>query len=78
LSPARITVIRAGHPQPEACANTPQAAPSRVKVIAAGPVFGTEAFPPDQWSIEAATAFVHRELDRWAKDVRENNIQVEQ
>lgn len=39
---------------------------------------GTEAFPPDQWSIEAATAFVHRELDRWAKDVRENNVQVEQ
>ena len=39
---------------------------------------GTEAFPPDQWSIEAATAFVQRELDRWAKDVRENNIRVEQ
>jgi len=39
---------------------------------------GTEAFPPDQWSIEAATAFVRRELDRWARDVRENNIQAEQ
>jgi len=39
---------------------------------------GTEAFPPDQWSIEAATVFVRRELDRWAKDVRENNIQAEQ
>lgn len=39
---------------------------------------GTEAFPPDQWSIEAATAYVRRELDRWAKDVRENNIQAEQ
>lgn len=38
---------------------------------------GTEAFPPAQWSIEAAAAFVHRELDRWAKEVRDNNIQVE-
>jgi tripartite-type tricarboxylate transporter receptor subunit TctC len=39
---------------------------------------GTEAFPPDQWSTEAATAFVRRELDRWARDVRENNIRAEQ
>jgi len=39
---------------------------------------GTEAFPPDQWSPEAASAFVRQELDRWARVVRENNIQVEQ
>jgi len=39
---------------------------------------GTEAFPPDQRSSEAASAFVRRELDRWARVVRENNIQVEQ
>lgn len=39
---------------------------------------GTEAFPPEQQTIEAATAFVRRELDRWAKDVRENDIRVEQ
>lgn len=38
---------------------------------------GTEAFPSDQWSTEAASAFVRRELDRWARDVRENNIKAE-
>ena len=38
---------------------------------------GTEAFPPDQRSIEAAAAFVRRELDRWAIAVRDNKIQVE-
>ena len=48
------------------------------QVVKAYKESGTEAFPPDQWSIEAATAFVHRELDRWEKVVRENNIQVEQ
>jgi len=39
---------------------------------------GTETFPPEQRSIEAATAFVGRELERWAKEVRDNNIRVEQ
>jgi tripartite-type tricarboxylate transporter receptor subunit TctC len=39
---------------------------------------GTEAFPPEQRSIEAAAAFVRRELERWARDVRDNNIRVEQ
>jgi len=39
---------------------------------------GTEMFPRDQWSPEAAAAFVRGELDRWAKVVRENDIRVEQ
>jgi tripartite-type tricarboxylate transporter receptor subunit TctC len=48
------------------------------QVVKAYKESGTEAFPTDQWTIEAATVFVRRELDRWARDVRENNIQVEQ
>lgn len=47
------------------------------QVVKAYAESGTEAFPPDQLSPEAASAFVRRELDRWAKDVRENNIQAD-
>lgn len=48
------------------------------QVVKAYAEAGVETFPPDQLSPEAATAFVRRELDRWARDVRDNNIQLDQ
>jgi tripartite-type tricarboxylate transporter receptor subunit TctC len=36
-----------------------------------------EAYPPDQWSPEAARAYVRSELEYWTKVIREYNIQAE-
>ena len=36
-----------------------------------------EETPPDQWSPEAARAYVRSELEYWTKVIREYNIQGE-
>ena len=38
---------------------------------------GVEAFPQEQWSLQAADAYVRRELENYARIVRENNIKAE-
>lgn len=36
-----------------------------------------EAYPPAEWTVEAAAAHVKAELDYWTKVIRDNNIQAE-
>jgi tripartite-type tricarboxylate transporter receptor subunit TctC len=36
---------------------------------------GLDSFPPDRLSPEAARTFVHAEIERWGKLIRDNNIQ---
>ena len=39
---------------------------------------GLSVFPADELSPEAAKAFIHGEIQRWGKVVRDNNITIKQ
>jgi len=48
------------------------------RVVRAYGEMDLETLPAEQMSIEGANAYVHGEIDRWTKVIRENNVQIEQ